>query len=337
MEEKKIYKTSEELDKIITKEYLIENLLVKEIFRAEVARMVGCGPTTIKSYEKKFNISVPKLTKLQRILTKEFIIENCVNKGMFPEELAKNVNCEKSIIYRKIRKFGINLDKWGKLLTKEFLEARAIDSVIRGKVIPCRKIAKEVGCDPGTVRKKASELGLVPANISETKMGIKASEETKEKIGKAHKGKKLVFSNKEEWKRKIGVKAKLRFSNPKNREYLKSPERLHKILKSIQASPNSFELKCLEHLNKIYNNSFKYVGDGSLIISGRSADAYSEELNIVCLFHGTYWHLKKYGLEITEENKRSVEKVDSLPFLSAGYRVIFIWEDELSKIVEYKC
>jgi len=100
--------------------------------------------------------------------------------------------------------------------------------------------------------------------------------------------------------------------------------------------PNIFEGKALNYLNTIYNNKFKYTGDCTFLINGRSPDAYSEELKTVALFHGIYWHLRKYGLEITEENKRSVEKIDSLPFTTAGYKVIFIWEDEIDNLIGSK-
>lgn len=106
---------------------------------------------------------------------------------------------------------------------------------------------------------------------------------------------------------------------------------LAKRLKSCQAEPNKFEVKALEHLNKLFGNVFQYTGNGTLMSGGCSADAYSKELNMVALFHGYYWHLKRIGLEVNEENKRRLEANDALPFLLAGYKVIVIWEDELKK------
>lgn len=139
-------------------------------------------------------------------------------------------------------------------------------------------------------------------NISLSNIGRKLTKKHRKKLSLAHRDKKLT------------------------------DEHVRNILKSVCNRPNKFETRALNYLNIIYNNKFKYTGDGSLIINHRSADAYAKKLNTIALFHGCYWHLRKYGLEITEENKRSVEKVDSLPFTSAGYKVIFIWEDELIKI-----
>lgn len=113
-----------------------------------------------------------------------------------------------------------------------------------------------------------------------------------------------------------------------------SNSHIRNMLKAGCKHPNKFETNALNYLNIIYGGKFKYTGDGSFIVNHRSADAYSEELNAIALFHGVYWHLKIKGLKITEKNKRSVEKVDSLPFLSSGYKVIFIWEDEINKLIE---
>lgn len=103
-------------------------------------------------------------------------------------------------------------------------------------------------------------------------------------------------------------------------------------LKAISLRPNKFEMRALNYLNIIYNNKFKYTGDGSFIVNNRSADAYAKELNTIALFNGIYWHLEKRGYEINEKNKRIVEKFESQPFVSSGYKVIFIWEDELNQL-----
>jgi len=116
-----------------------------------------------------------------------------------------------------------------------------------------------------------------------------------------------------------------------------------RISKAMRASsmatgqrPNKFERVCMSKLNQLYGDKFIYTGNGTKIVNHKSADAYSEELNTVALFHGCYFHLEKAGLELTEENKRAVEKVDSIPFLLAGYKVIVIWEDELDKVIVYE-
>jgi hypothetical protein len=102
-----------------------------------------------------------------------------------------------------------------------------------------------------------------------------------------------------------------------------------KILKSNLTKPNKFEIRALQYLEKIYPGKFSYCGDGSLVINGRSPDAIDTKTKTVALLNGYYWHLKKRGLEVNDINKRIVENIESEPFVSAGYKVIFVWEDEI--------
>ena len=115
-----------------------------------------------------------------------------------------------------------------------------------------------------------------------------------------------------------------------------SKETIRKRLIKIQASPNNFETNALTYVNDIYNNRVRYTGDGSLIINGRSADAELLGTKTVFLFNGIYWHLGKYGFENTEQAKGAIELIESIPFLEAGYKVIFIWEDDLNKLIRLK-
>lgn len=157
----------------------------------------------------------------------------------------------------------------------------------------------------------------------------KLSDISKANIGKAsarrseeQKRKEVETRKKNGWYRNRDATIK-KMSKPKTDTHLKN------ILRSVQSKPNCFEIRALDYLNSIHGDSFEYTGNGALVINGRSADAYSKKLNIVALFHGSYWHLVKKGFKVTEENKRSVEKIDSLPFIQAGYGVLFVWEDEI--------
>jgi lambda repressor-like predicted transcriptional regulator len=157
-----------------------------------------------------------------------------------------------------------------------------------------------------------------------------------EKLVKLHKqGKTLKFLSKN-FKISPSFIAflfrKASYNYPKNRKGFKfSEERIRKILKSVCSKPNKFETRCMGYLNIIYPNKFIYTGDGSFIVNGRSADAYSKELKIIYLFNGIYWHLKRHGFKNTESAKGAIELIESMPFIVAGYKVKFIWEDELNK------
>jgi len=182
--------------------------------------------------------------------------------------------------------------------------------------------------------------------------GWKHSKEAKIKISIAKTGKTGYWKDKKHWsnnnpapmkgrhhtKETIALYSLQRKGKKKSEEHKNKirldwknnkDKRIKAILKAVCAGPNKFEIRALAHLNLIYNNKFKYTGDGSFIVNHRSADAYSEELNTIALFNGIYWHLKKYGFKNTEKAKGAIELIESIPFLEAGYKVIFIWEDEL--------
>ncbi len=160
------------------------------------------------------------------------------------------------------------------------------------------------------------------------------SEEAKKKIGFASKNRpKEQIRRENETRRRNGwyknpEETKKKMSGPKTNEHIAN------IIKAAQRRPNSFEVRSLAYLELVYtNNKFKYTGGGSLIVNGKSADAYSKELNTVALFNGIYWHLEKRGYKNTKENKEIVEKIEAQPFISAGYKIIFIWEDELTTLI----
>jgi len=113
----------------------------------------------------------------------------------------------------------------------------------------------------------------------------------------------------------------------------KSEKALAKMLHSVCQRPNKFEIKGMKYLELIYPTKFKYTGNGTMIVNHRSADAFAKDLNTIVLFNGCYWHLKRKGYEITEKNKRIIEHFEAQPFLDAGYKVIFIWEDEIEKLL----
>lgn len=121
-----------------------------------------------------------------------------------------------------------------------------------------------------------------------------------------------------------------KLSSAQIRRFLDIPYKnqfISNILSKTCQRPNKFERNCEILLGKQFPDKFKYCGNGSVIINGKSPDFISEELQTVVLCHGVYWHLFKDGL--TLEDKPSVELVDSKPFINAGYKVWFIWEDEI--------
>ena len=189
-------------------------------------------------------------------------------------------------------------------------------------------------------------MGVIPG----WNKGLKSPKEWRDKISKSLTGiKRPPFSK--EWKQKLSEAQKRRFSiNPctnKGRVHtletrLKislakkgkplSDKNLRGILKANCARPNKFEVRALAYLEIIYPGRFSYSGDGACLIGHKSADAIDTKTRTVVQFNGTYWHLKRFGLEVNDNNKRYREVIEAKPFIKAGYKVLFIWEDELVKL-----
>ena len=399
-------KTSQELDAILTKEFLEEEYLGKNLSVPQIAKKVGCVNSTIDKYIKKRNI-ITKKEIVNNLLTKEFLYGEYITKNISYVNIARKLNCSDSLIKNKLIEF--NMFKPFLLeqkLTKEFLEEEYIHkgkninqialetghskTIISLKIkennLPLKynkkiilfkklevlltkeflvqehlnnkksilEISKEIGCDSGSVVNylkkhnitihywdKERKLSLLTekflvlnypkfscsdiakqtgCTFYDVKQGL-----IRFGIQMVNKG---VFTKGKRKKRLI--KAKKR--GPQSTQWLKNR------LKKMQASPNIFEVKCLEYLNKKYLNEFKYTGDGSLVINNYSADAEAPTLKTVAFFHGDYWHcnpkkykadyyhsqIKKTAQQIWDKDKKAVEA-----FEKAGYKVIVIWEGDL--------
>lgn len=253
--------------------------------------------------------------ELKQILTKEFLIQRYLKKYM--AQIAKEVGCDPGTIRRYLIKFNIPIKKdfmtskeIDKIVTKEFLQENYLN-----KEISRRQLAKIVGCDESIIKDRLKKFNFPIRSYSEAKKLVKYSKEHCQHISEANKGKP---KHTEESKRKI----------------------IEKVLKKVCAFPNKFEQKCMGYLEEKYPNKFKYCGDGSFIVENYSPDAYSEELKIVCLFQGNYFHcnpkmyapdyynkmLKKTAQEIWGRDEK-IQKT----FEKAGYRVIVLWEKDIKE------
>lgn len=179
------------------------------------------------------------------------------------------------------------------------------------------------------IKKKMSLVKLASQHHHTAEWKTIASLRMKKEKGSLKNRKKVSIFMKSWWnipgkRENIGSIVKKRWENPeyKNRT-------LKKILKRSQNSPNKFETRALLHINSLSRKTFKFCGDGSVLINGRSPDAINKRAKIVCLFNGVYWHLLKRGLSICDKNKRKRERIEARPFLEKGYVVWFVWEDEL--------
>lgn len=83
-------------------------------------------------------------------------------------------------------------------------------------------------------------------------------------------------------------------------------------------------------LGELYPGRFQYTGDGKkIIIKGKIPDFFDEKTRSVVLVHGTYWHLKLFGL--TDKDRITVEQRDIDFYKKHGFECIVVWEDEISE------
>lgn len=133
-------------------------------------------------------------------------------------------------------------------------------------------------------------------------LGKKHSIETKQKISKTHLGK----------------------LNP---NYGKHPseETLRKLFRANQIKPNKQELKLQEILNRYFPNTWKFVGDGQLVIGGKCPDFTNINAKKSLIeFFGDHWHAD--GM-IERWTRTELGRI--MCYNSYGYKCLVIWEHEL--------
>jgi hypothetical protein len=216
----------------------------------------------------------------------------------------------------------------GKIVAKDFLIKKYVN-----ENIPASRLAKQVGCDSSVIKYYLEKYRLPVRGKYGPNKGKKFSKEYRQKISVGQLGNKRTAETKKKQSlsmvgKKWSEEHKAKISLAK-KGIPRSHEAIRKSLLNGAQRPNKFEIRGMSYLNTIYPGKFQYTGSGTLIINHRSADAYSKELNMVAQFNGIYWHLKKYGFANTEQAKGAIELIEAIPFLEAGYKVLFIWEDEL--------
>jgi hypothetical protein len=91
--------------------------------------------------------------------------------------------------------------------------------------------------------------------------GVNKTEDTIRKISESHKGEKNYWFGKKRMEH-----SKIMKELWKNEEYAK------RIFSALNVKPNKYELFLESWLNNNFNNEWKFVGDGQLIINGKCPD-----------------------------------------------------------------
>lgn len=99
----------------ITKDFLIREYIRKKKTTRQITTEFGCGATTIKRYLKRYRIKPRILTgqaiKLKKILAKQFLMAEYIEKNKTTGQIARELGCHCCTILRKIKSYNIPLKK----------------------------------------------------------------------------------------------------------------------------------------------------------------------------------------------------------------------------------
>lgn len=98
--------------------------------------------------------------------------------------------------------------------------------------------------------------------------------------------------------------------------------------KSNLLSPNKPEKCLIKLLDKNLPKTYKFVGDGKLIINGFCPDFVNKDNNKIIEMYGDYWHNK---LKLKKRDKRRI-----ITYKKHGYKTLVIWEHELKDLNKVK-
>jgi len=154
--------------------------------------------------------------------------------------------------------------------------------------------------------------------------GHKLTEEQRERLSLAHKGKPHTE------KQKIGQQRQIE----KMKELWKDPEWRNmlsrKAAAGAQRRPTTTESKMEMFLNHYFPNQYKYSGDGTEIIGGLIPDFIDTNGNCrVIEIFGDFWHSPRMtGMTCEQEEQDKIDRYEDL-----GFKCLIIWERELDIII----
>lgn len=159
-------------------------------------------------------------------------------------------------------------------------------------------------------------------NMRAAQKGHGASPEARVNMGKAQRGRKHPPEIIDKIKRRTTAalschEVRVKMSVAARSNFL-DPVYCAKYAKGMHMKPNRAELRLLGLLDELYPGEWKYTGDFSLVINGKSPDFVNcnGQKKIVELF-GDYWH--------KGEDPKERAKV----FKPFGYKTLVVWEREL--------
>ena len=143
-------------------------------------------------------------------------------------------------------------------------------------------------------------------------LGRKSTEEEKRKLSVAHKDQK--------WTTEARKNQMATWADP-----VRKDKRLQAMFSALHKSPNKPETELLKLLESIQPGDWKYVGDGSVIISGMNPDFINVNgKKLIIEMFGDYWHRND-----SAEERAAV-------FKPSGFHTLVVWERELKDLCKLK-
>jgi len=180
---------------------------------------------------------------------------------------------------------------------------RKIGEAQKGKLVSLKTREKQRAAHKG---KKLSDEHK--KHVGESRIGSKHTEKTKKAISDGNKGEKNGC-----WSKIYTEEEKEKF-----RDLWKNPNYLAKQIAASHKRKNKTETWLEFFLNEHFPNEWKFVGDFTFMIGGKSPDfIYLKGKKLIIELWGNFWH--------KDDNPQ--DRIDV--FTPFGYRTLIIWEREL--------
>lgn len=273
-------------------------------------------------------------SKYHKILTKKFLYREYIVNRKNIYQIAKIVGCVPQTIWNNLKHYNISTRtiskakiKYSKVLTKDFLYKEYITNK---KSIT--DISKEININIRTIWEYLKINNIKIRTIGETSQG---------KNNGNYKGdkaitKQIYYCKEKGCDNKIAYKTwkdgQARCCSCASKKLWKNKEYKQKTLKALfkarALSPNGSERIVIKLLNKILPSTYKFVGDGKLIIERFIPDFVNKNNTKIIEFFGDYWHNRE---DWKERDKRRL-----VAYKKAGYKTLIIWQHELKDMKELK-
>ena len=152
------------------KTFLYDKYIEEKLSCHKIANLIGCDSSTVYKHLKQFDITIRNYTdagiyangdNYKFLGSKEWLCDKYINKKMSSEEIAELLSCCSVTIDRALKKLGIEkISKisesiYSMLNNKELLIQKYIE-----EKLSCKKIAKLIGCNKGTVINALERNGI---------------------------------------------------------------------------------------------------------------------------------------------------------------------------------